>query len=66
MITLFFLICTAADGCFPVANENIFFSVEDCRKTAEEVIKMHQEEAALGKIPPHTADYQCIHWGLKT
>lgn len=63
--SLIFQICLGSGQCFTIAQEQMFSALEDCDQMAVIVLNQNIDRARRGEVPPHTADYQCIAWGVR-
>lgn len=61
MYTLVFLICTSVD-CSTASVGQIFFDKVECETKAQEIIDLNYALIESGRMPPHTADFQCVGW----
>jgi hypothetical protein len=63
--SLIFQICLNSGQCFTLSQEQMFKNINDCDSMAVVVLNQNIQRVTRGELPPHTADYQCIAWGVK-
>lgn len=63
MITLAFLLCLPTGQCTQVAVEQVFRDEAACHIQASVIMDGVADRIAAGRMPDHSAVYQCIQWG---
>lgn len=63
MYALVFYICISPVNCLVESVEMPFYTEDQCKNVAMEIINTYTMKQLSGELPPHTAQYACVNFG---